>query len=777
MADKAYEYMDWPRIEAIVYGEEASPRDVMQPRVTEDGVLLQGFFPGTEAAEVVVGKKSYPMILEDAAGYYAVMLPMKRIPEYCFRVTRGSVKETFYDAYECPCQITEEEERAFCAGVYYKAYQKLGAHPSTYGGVKGTYFAVWAPNAIRVSVVGDFDRWDGRRLPMHRMPMSGIFELFVPGVKAGTAYQYEVKIKGGNIQRKSDPYGNGTQEPPSVLSVVADLGEFFWQDDEWMKERVKYESREVPVSIYETDITAWKNSRDLIEFVKETGYTHVEFHPIMEYLDQRSGGYSTSAYYSVTNRFGTADDLRALVEELHMAGIGVLLDWAPAQFPRFDAGLEKFDGTPLYEVQNPAMAVHPMWGTMLFNYGSPMVRDFLLSNAFFWLDEFHVDGFRLDDVDAMLYLDFGREAGQWTPNLYGSNENLQALEFIKHLNSIVKKYNPGVIMIAQEDGLWPQLTDSVENDHPGFDYKWSGGWTRDFLTYMETEPMRRNEHYDQMTLSMMYAYSEHYVLTLGKRDVGTTAEFLEKLPGSLKQKVAQLRAAYGYLTLHPGIKMTAPDFDITPELKEYIHDLNEFYKTNPALYLMDGNSDGFEWIRFTNYDENIVAFLRKTEKPEETLLAVCNFSPVSYDSYQVGVPFKGKYKEILNSDSGKYGGQGVVNVRVKASIDKECDNREFSLKLKLPAYGVTVFTCTPEKRASQKKTAKASKIMKTADGKSRTATKKTAVKKSKGTSKTVEKTVNSAVEKVKETAVETTSAVRGAVKKVTTRKKSSSTKK
>ena len=479
----------------------------------------------------------------------------------------------------------------------------------------------------------------------------------------------------------------------------------------------------------------------------------------------------------MTNRFGTADDLRALVEELHMAGIGVLLDWAPAQFPRFDAGLEKFDGTPLYEVQNPSMAVHPMWGTMLFNYGSPMVRDFLLSNAFFWLDEFHVDGFRLDDVDAMLYLDFGREAGQWTPNLYGSNENLQALEFIKHLNSIVKKYNPGVIMIAQEDGLWPQLTDSVENDHPGFDYKWSGGWTRDFLTYLETEPMRRNEHYDQMTLSMMYAYSEHYVLTLGKRDVGTTAEFLEKLPGSLKQKEAQLRAAYGYLTLHPGIKMTAPDFDITPELKEYIHDLNEFYKTNPALYLMDGNSDGFEWIRFTNYDENIVAFLRKTEKPEETLLAVCNFSPVSYDGYQVGVPFKGKYKEILNSDSGKYGGQSVVNVRVKASIDKECDNREFSLKLKLPAYGVTVFTCTPEKRASQKKTAKVSKIMKTADGKSRTATKKTTVKKSKDTSKAVEKTVNSAVEKVKETAVETTSAVRGAVKKVTTRKKSSSTKK
>ena len=422
MADKAYEYMDWPRIEAIVYGEEASPRDVMQPRVTEDGVLIQGFFPGTDAAEVVVGEKSYPMILEDEAGYYAVMLPLKSIPEYRFRVIRGSRKETFYDAYECPCQITEEEERAFCAGVYYKAYEKLGAHPGTCGGVEGTYFAVWAPNAIRVSVVGDFDRWDGRRLPMHRMPMSGIFELFVPGVQAGASYQYEIKIKGGNVQRKSDPYGNGTQGAPSVISVVTELGDFSWQDEAWMKERERFASREVPVSIYETDVTEWKNSGELVEFLKETGYTHVEFHPVMEYLDRSSGGYSTSAYYAVTTRFGTAEDFRALVEDLHQAGIGVILDWTPAQFPRFDAGLEKFDGTPLYEVQDPAMAVHPMWGTMLYNYGSPMVKDFLISNAFFWLDEFHVDGLRMDDVDAMLYLDFGREAGQWTPNLYSSND-------------------------------------------------------------------------------------------------------------------------------------------------------------------------------------------------------------------------------------------------------------------------------------------------------------------------------------------------------------------
>ena len=718
MADKAYEYMDWPRIEAIVYGEEASPRDVMQPRVTEDGVLIQGFFPGADVAEVVVGEKSYPMILEDEAGYYAVMLPLKRIPEYRFRVIRGSRKETFYDAYECPCQITEEEERAFCAGVYYKAYEKLGAHPGTCGEVEGTYFAVWAPNAIRVSVVGDFDRWDGRRLPMHRMPMSGIFEIFVPGVEAGASYQYEIKIKGGDVQRKSDPYGNGTQGAPSVISVVTELGDFLWQDEAWMKERERFASREVPVSIYETDVTEWKNSGELVEFLKETGYTHVEFHPVMEYLDRSSGGYSTSAYYAVTTRFGTAADFRTLVEDLHQAGIGVILDWTPAQFPRFDAGLEKFDGTSLYEVQDPAMAVHPMWGTMLYNYGSPMVKDFLISNAFFWLDEFHVDGFRMDDVDAMLYLDFGREAGQWTANLYSSNENLQAMEFLKHLNSIVKKQYPGILLIAQEDGLWPQLTDSVENDHLGFDYKWSGGWTKDLLSYLEAEPLDRRNYYDQLTLSMMYAYSEHYVLTLGKRDVGTLKEFLEKLPGSSRQKDAQLRAAYGYLMLHPGVKMTAPDGDVGPEMRAYLHDLNELYRNHPALYAMDGNSDGFEWIQFTSYDENVVAFLRKTEKQEETILAVCNFSPVSYDSYRVGVPFAGKYKEIFNSDSEKFGGQGVVNARAKAAIHMECDNREFSLKLKLPAYGVAVFGCTPEKRDVKKNSVKKGNVKKTV-GKSR----------------------------------------------------------
>lgn len=743
MADKAYEYMDWPRIEAIVYGEEAAPRDVMQPRVTDDGVLIQGFFPGTETAEVIVGKKSYPMTLEDEAGYYAVMLPLKRIPEYRFQVTRGSMKEAFFDAYEYPCQITEEEERAFCAGVYYKAYKKLGAHPVVCGGVRGTYFAVWAPNAIRVSIVGDFDRWDGRRLPMHRMPMSGIFELFVPGVKAGASYQYEIKIKGGAVQRKSDPYGNGVQEAPSVISVVAELGEFSWQDEEWMKEREKFVNREVPVSVYETDITEWKKHGELAAFLKETGYTHVEFHPVMEYLDQNSGGYSTSSYFALTNRFGTPADFRALVEELHQEGIGVILDWTPAQFPRYASGLEKFDGTTLYERQNPAEAIHPFWGTLLYNYGSPMVKDFLISNACFWAEVYHADGLRMDDVDAMLYLDYGRNPGEWTPNIYGTNENLDALEFLKHLNSVIKKRNPGLLLVAQENGLWPELTDSVENDHLGFDYKWSGGWTKDLLEYLSKDPIERKNYHDQLTMSMLYAYCEHYILTLGSRDVGTLKDFADKLPGSEEQKNAQIREAYVYMMLHPGCKMMAPDKDMPKELEVFVKDLNNMYLAHPALYQLDDEYDGFEWVQLMKYEENVIAFMRKTEKPEETILAVCNFAAIPYENYNVGVPFAGKYKEIFNSDDKKYGGNGVVNTRVKAAKKAECDEREYSITLKLPALGVAVFTCTPEE-TEKKPAAEHSQIKKSI---TKTRTVRKAAGKTKAAVKTAVKPVTKKVTK------------------------------
>ena len=706
MDEKLYKYMDWPRIEAVVYGEEVSPKDVMGPRITKDGILIQGFFPEAKSAKVIAGKKEYQMEMEDEAGYFAVLLPAKRIPKYSFLVQWEDYEKQWTDPYQYSGQMLPEEEKAFCAGVYYESYKKLGAHLMTVDGVEGTYFAVWAPNAQRVSVVGDFNNWDGRFLMMHRMPMSGIFELFVPDIKAGTLYKYEIKEKSGKISLKADPYGFGAEKPKDCASVVTDLSGFSWDDGEWMEARKKYDDRKQPISIYETDITKWESGEELAEFMKETGYTHVEFKPVMEYLEESTGGYSTSSYYAPTSRFGTPEKFQKAVNLLHQAEVGVILDWTPAQFPRFEGGLEKFDGTPLYEIPDESASVHPMWGTMLYNYGSPMVRDFLIANACFWTEVYHVDGFRMDDVDAMLYLDYGRNMGEWQPNLYGTNENLYAVEFLKHLNSIVKKRNPGVLLIAQEDGLWPELTDSVENDHLGFDYKWSGGWTRDFLEYLASEPENRKRSHDQLTLSTLYAYSEHYILTLGSRDVGTLDDFRKRIWGDENQKEAEIRAAYGYMTLHPGCKMSAPDKDMPKALKEYIRDLNTLYKEQPALWKKDDDYEGLEWIQLMKYEENVLTFLRKTENPSETLLAVCNFAADTYENYQVGVPYAGKYKEIFNSDLKKYGGNGVGNPRVKTAKSQEWDERPYSIKMKIPALGILVFSVTPQeemKKASGRK--------------------------------------------------------------------------
>lgn len=539
---------------------------------------------------------------------------------------------------------------------------------------------------------------------MHRMPMSGIYELFVPEVGEGEIYKYEIKTKEGEILLKADPYGAQTQQPPSTASVVADTESFQWGDGDWMSGRSRFEDKKQPVSIYETSLSQWASPDELVDFLTETGYTHVELLPVMEYLDEETNGYSTSAYFAVTSRFGGPEEFCALVDTLHQAGIGVILDWTPAQFPRYEGGLERFDGTALYEQPDEDMKVHPFWGTLLYNYASPMVKDFLISNACYWLEVYHADGLRMDDVDAMLYLDYGRNPGEWKPNLYGTNENLHGVEFLKHLNSIVKKRNPGVLLIAQEDGLWPELTDSVENDHIGFDYKWSGGWTKDFLDYLGETPEERKNSHDKLTLSMLYAYCEHYVLTLGRRDVGTSfEEFMDRIPGEEGQKFAQIREAYAYMMLHPGCKMMAPEPGMPQELKTCIHDLNELYKSHPALYTGDHEYEGFEWIQLMKYEENVIAFLRRDPETGESLLAVCNFSDKAQEAYRVGVPFYGKYKEIFNSDDEKYGGAGVKNPRVKTSKKEEWDERENSITFELPAFGAVIFSCTPEEEKKGKK--------------------------------------------------------------------------
>ena len=574
--------------------------------------------------------------------------------------------------------------------------------------------------------------------------MSGIFELFVPGVQPGDIYKYEILVKGKGTHLKADPYANRAEQPRACGSVVAKVDDFVWNDQAWMADRKKYADRDQPVSIYETSLTKWKTAGELVDFVSDLGYTHVELHPVMEYMEDQTDGYSTSSYFAPTSRFGTPEDFQKLVDALHQKGIGVILDWTPAQFPRYEGGLENFDGTPLYELKDPAVAVHPIWGTLLYNYESPMVKDFLISNACFWAEVYHADGLRMDDVDAMLYLDYGRNPGEWTPNIYGTNENLDALEFLKHLNSVIKERNPGLLLVAQENGLWPELTDSVENDHLGFDYKWSGGWTKDLLEYLSKDPIERKNYHDQLTMSMLYAYCEHYILTLGSRDVGTLKDFADKLPGSEEQKNAQIREAYAYMMLHPGCKMMAPDKDMPKELEVCVKDLNNMYLAHPALYQLDDEYDGFEWVQLMKYEENVIAFMRKTEKPEETILAVCNFAAIPYENYNVGVPFAGKYKEIFNSDDKKYGGNGVVNTRVKAAKKAECDEREYSITLKLPALGVAVFTCTPEE-TEKKPAAEHSQIKKSI---TKTRTVRKAAGKTKAAVKTAVKPVTKTVSEI-----------------------------
>ncbi len=702
MEDLAYSYMNWPRIEAVIYAEEQSPKDVMAPRLTSDGILIQGFFPQAEEVCVKTGRKIYPMVKEDESGYFAVMIPGKKIPSYRFQVRNGEETKEFEDAYAFPCLITEAEERAFCAGVYYDAYTSLGSHTMTLEGVEGTYFAVWAPNAMRVSIVGDFTGWDGRMLPMHRMPMSGIFELFVPGIKEDTPYMYEIRTKSEGVFRKADPYGRSSLltkagEKYSLISLTSGEDDFDWEDREWLLQRHCFALRDQPVSILELKLTQWEDMDSIVRYASDTGYTHVELLPVMECLDPDSDGYSTAAYFSVAQRVGGARKLKELINALHKAGTGVILDWCAAQFPRFPEGLERFDGTMLYEIPDPSANVHPFWGTMLYNYDSPMVKDFLISNACYWLNEFHVDGLRLDDVDAMLYLDYGRQNGSWKPNYYGSNENLHAVEFIKHLNSVLHRMQPGVLMIAQEDGLWPELTDQVENDHPGFDYKWSGGWTRDFLSYMTMDPLMRSGGHDQLTLSMLYAYCEHYILTLGRRDIGSFSSFLDHLPGSISQKHSQLRQALAYMYVHPGCKETVallPDEEGSEAELCFLADLNKLYREHPALYALDSSPEGFEWIQLTKNRENVLVFLRKTANPEEDLLVAANFSGLNYGDYRIGVPYAGEYREIFNTDALQYGGTGFVNPDPVRAMEKECDERRYSIFVNLASLSVAVFSCS-----------------------------------------------------------------------------------
>ncbi len=748
MDEKLYDMMDWAGIEGVVYSEEDHPHDLLGPHLTEEGVLIQTFIPTAKEISVVVEgvKKTYPMEMEDEAGFFAVLLPRKKIPSYKLLVTYDDdSKQELWDPYSFAPQITEKETKKFNAGICYDIYEKLGAHPMTIGGVSGVYFAVWAPNALRVSVVGDFVLWDGRRLPMRRLWDSGIFELFLPGLEEGAIYKYEIKAKGGMTYLKADPYANAAQLRPETASVVANLCDFTWTDETWMSARKAIDTKKQPMFVYEMHLGSWKKPEDgryfynyrelapmVAEYVKSMGYTHIELLPIMEHPLDASWGYQVTGYYAPTARYGSPRDFMYFMNYMHEQGIGVILDWVPAHFPRDNHGLAAFDGTCLYEHLDPRQGSHPHWGTLIYNYGRPEVKNFLIANALFWVKKYHADGIRMDAVASMLYLDYGKNDGEWVANIYGGNENLEAVEFLKHLNSIFKKQTDGALLIAEESTAWPKITGALDDGGLGFDYKWNMGWMNDTLGYMQLDPIFRSYHHNDLTFSMIYAYSEDFVLSLSHDEVvHGKGSMIGKMPGRRELKFANLRALYGYLMTHPGKKLLFMGQDFAQfhewneekglewelleqeehrKMQDYMKALLTLYRENPALYQMDYQPEGYEWINCIASNENLLVYMRKTEKEDETLLVVCNFSPLVYENRRIGVPFHGKYKEIFNSDRAEFGGTGVVNLRVKVSKKESCDERENSIVIKVPPMGVSVFACTRVKEtASANATAKAKK--------------------------------------------------------------------
>lgn len=737
MNETLYELMDWAAIEGIIYSDDDNPHALLGPHVTEKGILIQAFFPKAEKVVVRLKKtgREYEMELADEEGFYAVLVPGKRIMEYVYRITfDNGVEEELYDPYAFEPVIDNLDMMRFAEGIHYNIYDRLGAHIVENNGVKGVLFAVWAPNAVKVSVVGDFNLWDGRRNLMRRLGDSGIFELFIPGLEEGTIYKYEIKIKGDINILKADPYGYGSELRPATASIVRNLDNYQWQDSAWMEKRKSADTGSAPMSIYEVHLGSWRkpaaegrestfyNYRELApmlaDYVKDMNYTHIELMPVMEHPLDASWGYQVTGYYAVTSRYGTPEDFMYFMDYMHRQNIGVILDWVPAHFPKDAFGLANFDGTCLYEHLDPRQGFHPHWGTLIYNYGRPQVSNFLISNALFWVEKYHADAIRMDAVASMLYLDYGKNDGEWVANIYGGNENLEAVEMLKNLNQIFEQRMDGSLLIAEESTAWPKVTGPVECGGLGFNYKWNMGWMNDFIDYMKCDPLFRKGRHGELTFSMIYAYSERFILVLSHDEVvHGKASMINKMPGDKDLKFANLRAAYGFMMTHPGKKLLfmgqdfaqlsewdenkSLDWELTEkydehkQIQDYVKALNRFYQDYPALYAMDYDVEGFEWISCLDADHSIIAFLRKTEKEDETLLVVCNFTPVVYTNFKVGVPFKGKYKETFNSDRVEFGGSGNVNPRLKQSKAEEWDDRENSISITVPPLGISVFTCKP----------------------------------------------------------------------------------
>jgi 1,4-alpha-glucan branching enzyme len=672
----------------------------------------------------------YPMNKIHDAGFFEVIIedaPANFVYQFK-KITLDDNTVVFDDPYCFLPILTEFDLHLIGEGTHYKKYEKLGAHLMEINKVQGVFFAVWAPNALRVSVVGDFNQWDGRRHQMRVRGTTGVWELFIPGLDEGTIYKFEVKSKHhGYVGLKSDPYAFYAEVRPDTASIVFDINKYQWKDQAWMDNRKKKNWLEAPISIYEVHPGSWRRipeegnrfltyremAEDLVAYVKKNNFTHIQFLPISEHPLDESWGYQTIGYFGATSRFGTPDDLMYLIDVFHQNNIGVIIDWVPAHFPKDAHGLAFFDGTPLYEHGDPRRGEHRDWGTLIFNYGRSEVDNFLLSNALFWLDKYHVDGLRVDAVASMLYLDYSRNPGDWIPNVYGGNENLEAVALLKRFNELVHQYHPGVLTIAEESTAWAMVSRPTYVGGLGFSLKWNMGWMHDILLYFSKDPMYRKYHHDHLTFVLLYAFTENFVLVLSHDEVVYgKCSMINKMPGDMWQKFANLRLLYGYMFCQPGKKLIYMggefgqwnewdcnksldwhllDYEPHQKLQAWLTDLNKVYQQETALHEIDFSHEGFEWIDFGDYQHSVISFIRKAKNNDDFLVCVFNFTPMPRQNYRVAVPRGGDYKELMNSDSEKYWGGNIGNYGQVTAEEIWWQGRPFSLNLNLPPLGALIF--------------------------------------------------------------------------------------
>ncbi len=751
--------VDPGQIDRIVWNQHHDPFEVLGPHmVQQDGQTVwavRAYLPQAEKAWVVLPEehKEVPMESFHNPHFFECVLEVKDLANYQLKYIIDGHVHVIYDPYAFKTRaITDFDIHLFGEGNHHRIYEKLGAHYTEVEGVTGVYFAVWAPNARNVSVLGDFNYWDGRKHQMRRLS-NGIWDLFIPGLDVGTHYKYEIKNYDGHIYEKSDPYGFQQETRPKTASIVTDLDSYAWQDDDWMEKRRQTDPLTQPVSIYEVHLGSWLHESSatpalrpdgtpepvvtvaelkpgarfltyrelaarLIPYVKELGFTHIELLPVAEHPFDGSWGYQVTGYYAVTSRYGTPEDFMYFVDQCHANGIGVIVDWVPGHFPKDGHGLAFFDGTHLYEHADPRKGEHKEWGTLVFNYGRNEVRNFLVANAIFWFEKYHIDGIRVDAVASMLYLNYFRKDGEWVANEYGGHEHIEAADFLRQVNHLLFTYFPGVLSIAEESTAWPMVSWPTYVGGLGFNLKWNMGWMHDMLDYFNMDPWFRQFHQNNVTFSIWYAFTENFMLALSHDEVvHGKSNMLGKMPGDEWQKFANLRCLYTYMFTHPGKKtlFMSMEFGQWSEwnvwgdlewhllqyephqsLKQFMAKLNEFYRSEPALFTQDFDQAGFEWIDCSDNRHSVVSFLRRDKGTGDFVVVVCNFTPQPHSHYRIGVPEKGYYKELFNSDARDFGGSNMGNLGGKWSDDWAFHNRPFSLDLTLPPLGVIVLKLDQE---------------------------------------------------------------------------------